>query len=333
LKGKGEREKVRKNLFWISLITLLILSVLSGLSVNTIRVSAVEYPAIMVVPESTWNETLTPGMNYTISIYTDYNGSDVWSYQFTLSYNPNVLHGGINKTDTWTGDGVKTIFYTTQKPIVPDSERVYVNETLMTRDVDYIIKYDIGGIKFTTAPGSGEEIKAIYLYDGVVNGDLITKVKHPDAMFDAGTFNNTLGRLKLTVAWFYYEAKPVPITSGPGTLANVTFTVVGYGTSNITIGDETKLIGWTEGGMGDMYDIIDAKYEPEHIQHGFFSNKILGDVDGDRTVDASDLFDLSKAYGSELGDPNWTPDCDFNKDNKVDASDLFDLSKNYGRSI
>jgi len=55
-----------------------------------------------------------------------------------------------------------------------------------------------------------------------------------------------------------------------------------------------------------------------------------GDVNGDGTVDASDLLDLSKAYGSEPGDSNWDPNCDFNDDAKVDASDLFDLSKNYG---
>jgi len=39
------------------------------------------------------------------------------------------------------------------------------------------------------------------------------------------------------------------------------------------------------------------------------------------------------AYGSEFGDPDWNPDCDFNGDNKVDASDLFDLEKNYGKTI
>ena len=43
----------------------------------------------------------------------------------------------------------------------------------------------------------------------------------------------------------------------------------------------------------------------------------------------ANVFDLSKAYGSEPGDPNWNLHCDFNKDNKIDASDLFDLSKNY----
>jgi hypothetical protein len=49
-------------------------------------------------------------------------------------------------------------------------------------------------------------------------------------------------------------------------------------------------------------------------------------------IDCSDLFDLGKAYGSKLGDPNWNLDCDFNWDSKVDASDLFDVSKNYERT-
>jgi hypothetical protein len=61
--------------------------------------------------------------------------------------------------------------------------------------------------------------------------------------------------------------------------------------------------------------------------------KIPGDVDGDGVVDACDLFDLGKAYGSELGDFNWNSDCDFNIDNKVDTSDLLDLSENHGETI
>jgi len=60
--------------------------------------------------------------------------------------------------------------------------------------------------------------------------------------------------------------------------------------------------------------------------------RIPGDVNGDGIVDASDLFDLSKAYGSEFGDLDWNPECDFNGDNKVDDSDLFELIENYGET-
>jgi len=75
------------------------------------------------------------------------------------------------------------------------------------------------------------------------------------------------------VAWFYYETQPVPTTYGPGFLANVTFTVVGNGTSDITIRDETKLIGYTEGGYGTIYNIVsDLKPHIGHLLHGFFQN-------------------------------------------------------------
>ena len=63
-----------------------------------------------------------------------------------------------------------------------------------------------------------------------------------------------------------------------------------------------------------------------------FPAKILGDLNDDGKVDASDLFDLSKAYGSEPSKPNWNPNCDFNGDKKVNASDLFILTEDYGRS-
>ncbi len=55
-------------------------------------------------------------------------------------------------------------------------------------------------------------------------------------------------------------------------------------------------------------------------------------MNGDSDVDGSDLFDLSKAYGSKPEDPNWNPDCDLNWDSKVDASDLLEVSKNYGKT-
>jgi len=108
----------------------------------------------------------------------------------------------------------------------------------------------------------------------------------------------------------------------PGQLYPISFS---WNTSSTTIGTytlsaETSVVAGETNTDDNTY--IDGTV---HV-------KILGDVNGDGNVDASDLFDLSKAYGSKLGDPNWNPDCDFNRNNKVDASDLIDLSKNYGES-
>jgi len=152
---------------------------------------------ISVLPQRTVDTSITPGMNYTVSIYTDYNGTDIWSWQFSLSYNPLLLEG--------------------------------------------------------------IEVR---------NGDLITTMKHENATFQAGKFDNTVGRLSLTVAYIAYETLPVPTTSGPGTLAHLIFKVKDTGESTIAlIETETRLFG------PNAAEIIND-YRPsfDHILHGYFSN-------------------------------------------------------------
>jgi len=185
----------------LPILLLLVLSMISAISVNITRVSSVDSPSIVVNPPSTVDPGVSVGMLYTVSIYTDYTGGDVASYQFTLSYNPDVLEGF-----------------------------------------------------------------------EVVNGDLIVG---GSAQFMAGSFNETSGQLSLTVGFYFAEGE---VTAGPGILANVTFRVVGKGTSDITIGPETKLIGWNPWLEPPDYSIIDAATMPTHIQHGYFDNRFSHDV-------------------------------------------------------
>jgi len=196
------------------LLSPLVLLVLAMAMLNApIRVHAVESPYIAVLPSAIVDSTLTPGENFTVSIYTDCARSDITSWQFTLSYNASVIHGV-----------------------------------------------------------------------SVTNGGLIVG---GTAQFMPGTFDNTNGKLSITGAFFMFVYEPAPVTSGPGTLANVKFTVVGTGTSAITLGPETKLIGysdvrwgydifgqWKYGGWGDSYNIIDGSIMRTHIQHGFFDNTV-----------------------------------------------------------
>jgi parallel beta-helix repeat protein len=62
------------------------------------------------------------------------------------------------------------------------------------------------------------------------------------------------------------------VTSGPGILANVTFTVVDLGDSYITLGDATKLKGWNSTVL-KTYNIV-SDWEPYvfHLLHGYFRN-------------------------------------------------------------
>lgn len=59
---------------------------------------------------------------------------------------------------------------------------------------------------------------------------------------------------------------------------------------------------------------------------------LIGDINGDGTINAQDLAILQQAYGSSQGSSNWNPNADLNHDNTVDEQDLYILSQNYGKT-
>ena len=162
---------------------------------------------IAIIPQRTVDLTITPGMNYTVAISTDYNGSDIWGWQFGLSYN-RVLLEGIE----------------------------------------------------------------------VRNGDLITNTTADSnsARFQAGEFDNAVGKLDQTLAYFFYESPPPSTASGPGTLAYVTFRVKDLGESNITLYETgeaaTRLLGYAAAKGGDYTIIDDITPDVFHLVGGYFRN-------------------------------------------------------------
>ena len=258
------------------LVFILLLSLFGrfGTNVNVNPVSAVPTsPYIAVVPEQTINSSLTVGSIYTVSIYTDCDRNDIWAWQFSLTYDPYVLQLDYhNKTDIWISTGTTRNFYVTTTPITANSETVYINDALQTRNENYTINYESGRIQFRNppyGPGNpppGAEVKAVYTY-GVINGGLISSTTGV-MVWVSGEFDNISGMLGLTGAGF---VMPTVTTSGPGTLAYVNFTVVGTGYSNITLGNDTQLIGY-DATAGVNYKIVDAATMPSQIGHGYFHN-------------------------------------------------------------
>jgi len=184
----------KKRVLLLALL-LLTFSLLSTLNMNITGVTAVTSPYIAVDPDSIVDPSLEVGDTFTVDIITDYDGSDVWGWAFSLTYDPGILHGV-----------------------------------------------------------------------ACANGDLISLAKSPTASFMNGTFDNTAGKLSLTGAFFFYVFPPIPTTNGPGTLANVTFEVMGYGSSDIILGDDTVLKNSTD-------NIIDASTMHDQIGDGYFSNE------------------------------------------------------------
>jgi parallel beta-helix repeat protein len=59
-------------------------------------------------------------------------------------------------------------------------------------------------------------------------------------------------------------------------------------------------------------------------------SNLLGDIDCDGKVTDHDVSLLALAYGSRLSDPNWNGNADINGDGTVDLSDLVTLAQQYG---
>ena len=117
-------------------------------------------------------------------------------------------------------------------------------------------------------------------------------------------------------------SKTVHVSAGQLFLLDFTWNTSKVIPGTYTIIANTSIIGQTDTDPADNT----STNSKVHV-------KIPGDVNSDEVVDASDLFELGKAYGSELGDPNWNPACDFNGDEKIHSSDLADLGENIGKTM
>ena len=296
------------------------------------------------------NFTLTAGQSKNASFTWNTTGLTPGDYVVKATASP-------NNTDTWTGDGEEKSFITTRKPVDPGSEKIYVNQILKTKPADYNIDYATGNITFTTAPGEGAEVKAIYF---------AREDDYPGNNYKTKT-------IKLTVHDVAVVNITAPPRGYPDSEVTINVTVAGEGswkeTVNLTLKYDDTLIGnktfyvykhqnttvsfsWNTTGvtlgihiltLNATATVLPSPSNPEGIDNDPADNTLVddvtvfitipGDVDGDGTVEKDDLDELNEAYGSEPGDPNWNPYCDFNGDDKVDVLDFFDLGKNYGESV
>lgn len=60
---------------------------------------------------------------------------------------------------------------------------------------------------------------------------------------------------------------------------------------------------------------------------------IIGDLNGDGTVDIYDAIILANAYNSSPAAPTWNPSADINGDNTVDIYDAILLASHYNEKI
>jgi parallel beta-helix repeat protein len=84
-------------------------------------------------------------------------------------------------------------------------------------------------------------------------------------------------------------------------------------------------------GIGDTPYIIDASNIDHYPLMKPWAAHILGDVNGDGTVDLKDLVLLACAYGSTPGCTNWDANADLDGNGRVSLTDLVTLATHYGQ--
>ncbi len=190
---------------------------------------------IAVIPQRTVDTAITPGKNYTVSIYTDYNGTDIYGWQFSLSYNPILLEG----VEVRNGDLVSTDKH-------PDAKFMAgtFNNTLGQ------LSLTAGHFEYTTPPPittSGPGILAYVTFrvrdEGESNITLtkkVTKLFGPDAeeiisdfepSFDHilyGSFSNTEIQIVHDIAVVRITPSSTSVTKGER--VNITVVVENQGT-------------------------------------------------------------------------------------------------------
>jgi hypothetical protein len=126
--------------------------------------------------------------------------------------------------------------------------------------------------------------------------------------------------------------------TGPGTTGNVTLAVDLTGsTATQTIAHLTFSGPLTEGANS----LIDGNYAltilSNQVNGGLLGGdsvsslfRLFGDVNGDKTVNITDLTAFRNAFGATTSDPNYQPFLDFNSDGVINLTDLTQFRNRFG---
>lgn len=78
--------------------------------------------------------------------------------------------------------------------------------------------------------------------------------------------------------------------------------------------------------------LYETDLEDNTLTNGDVKVRLMGDVNGDSTVDMTDLGLAGAAFGSSPGDPNWNPEADLDQNNLVDMTDIGLIAQNCGKT-
>ncbi|UCE95452.1 MAG: hypothetical protein JSV51_06915 [Candidatus Bathyarchaeota archaeon] len=303
---------------------------------------------LAVDPEEIIDPTLIPPKTFEINITLD-DVEAVCAYEFTLSYDPEILAcigiiflDALNET-YYTPDFVANNtegFTWVNVSYYPPSQPLQTMEPVALLTLIFRVE-SMGATPL--------DLHDTYLFD--CQGNSISHEAH-DGFFlaiirDIAVINVTTST---TIA---YEGWTVEINVTLKNEGNVseTFQVEAYydnnliGTINVVapLAPDTEItvtFVWDTTGVEPCHnytikaEAIPVPYEIDTADNVFIDGgvkiKLMGDINGDGIVDVTDIWIAIDAFGSDPGHPRWNPDADFNQDGIIDITDITIAIINFG---
>jgi len=298
---------------------------------------------LFVHPEEIIDPTMLPSSTFNVNITIE-NVTEMIFCSFNLSYNSDVLQ--------WIG--IKTFKIQDQLPTttmqIDDPAGFIKVELTYTNPITLSDPTALVEITFhVEALGSSP----LDLHDTQILDSEGSPIEHEvgDGFFMSLIRDVTITNVTISRDWAY-ETWPVNITLTAKNLGmiNETFNVKLYYDDNmiteLTITDlppdqeVTIVFTWdTSGVAGGNYTItVEAEileYELNVTNNVFTDGtiqiRLLGDIDGNCSVDMHDLYLAALAFGSYEGHPDWNPYADLDQNGIIDMRDLFYVASNFGK--
>jgi hypothetical protein len=309
-----------------------------------------EGASLSVQPPEIINSSIVPPQTIQINI-TVKNATDMYGYKFSLSFNSDILTC-ISLTIL---DALGETNYIPEFSVNNTAGIIKVNVTYYPPAVPITTVPEVSLVKLIFRV-KGRGVSVLDLYDTNLIDTLGRSIPH---VVHDGLFVNLIRDLAVTnvvtnKTWAYQgQLVQINVTvRNEGEMVETSISVKAYYDSNLidtmTIAslnqseEKTITFDWDTSlatpcnNYTISAEVIPVPYELELGDNSFTDGKVkirlLGDVNGDRVVDITDLVEVIGAIGSYPGYPTWNEYADLNGDNRVDIVDLVLTIGNFGRT-
>jgi hypothetical protein len=329
-------------------IVIIILTAIIVTFLNQSRGETLESAKIYVDPPIIKEEARQPPFTFHIYISV-YNVTNMVSCEFNMSYTPGIfVVNQINKlkvqdqypssyanADDLKGYiDVKLIY---KQPITLHGESARLLDIEFTA-VNYgSTVLDLHNVSLKDKDG--------HSIPCIIEDGFVWILRHDIAIIDCITSTNTtyVGRLvniNVTAKNEGDIAENITVKIYANNQIIATLSIINLGQGEMV----TKMVTWNTSSITPSLTPYQIKAEADPVPHesnmannifidGNVTIKMVGDVNGDGTVDLKDLQLWDAAYGSNPGDSNWNPQADINGDDVVDREDGILIIQNYKSSL